>query len=100
MDGRDIGSIVLPDAELKIFMTASQQVRAQRRYEELKAKGKNITLQEVEENLQLRDREDQNRSESPLIQVDDAKVLDNSNLSKEQQFTLVLSWVNEVKATC
>ena len=96
MDGRDIGSVVLPDAELKIFMTASHQVRAQRRYEELKAKGKSVTLQEIEENLQLRDREDQNRTESPLIQVDDAKVLDNSNLTKEEQFQLVLSWVDAV----
>lgn len=100
MDGRDIGSVVLPNAELKIFMTASQQVRAQRRFQELKAKGKNITLKEVENNLKMRDFEDENRSESPLIKTQDAKVLDNSDINEKEQFDLVLSWVDELLGVC
>ena len=72
MDGRDIGTAVFPNAELKIFMTASPEVRAQRRYDELKAKGKSVSFEEVQNNLVLRDREDTSRKENPLIQADDA----------------------------
>jgi cytidylate kinase len=102
MDGRDIGSVVLPHAELKIFMTASHSIRVERRYQELIEKGIKATRNEVAENLKLRDFEDENRKESPLTQVPDAKVLDNSKLTKEEQLNLVLSWVEEVceKATC
>ena len=89
MDGRDIGSVVFPDAELKIFVTASPSIRAQRRFDELKEKGIPQTLEEVRENLTKRDHVDSTRAESPLIQVDDAIVLDNSSLSKNQQ----LEWV-------
>ena len=89
MDGRDIGSVVFPDAELKIFVTASPSIRAQRRFDELKEKGIPQTMEEVRENLTKRDHVDSTRTESPLIQVDDAIVLDNSSLSKNQQ----LEWV-------
>lgn len=102
MDGRDIGSVVLPHAELKIFMTATHSIRVERRYQELIVKGIKVSREEVAENLKLRDFEDENRKESPLTQVPDAKVLDNSKLSKEEQLNLVLSWVEEVcvKAEC
>lgn len=95
MDGRDIGTAVFPNAELKIFMTASPEVRAQRRYDELKAKGKNVSLEEVRANLVSRDKEDTSRKEDPLIQAKDALVLDNSNLRPEEQLALALSWVEE-----
>ncbi|MFP5470524.1 MAG: (d)CMP kinase [Bacteroidia bacterium] len=95
MDGRDIGSVVLPHAELKVFMTASHDVRTQRRYEELRLKGLEITKQEVSDNLKLRDYEDENRKESPLTRVPEARLLDNTNLSKDEQLELVLSWVEE-----
>lgn len=93
MDGRDIGTAVFPKAELKIFMTASPEVRAQRRFDELKAKGKNISFEDVRENLVSRDREDTSRKENPLIQAEDALVLDNSDLAPEQQLELALGWV-------
>lgn len=92
LDGRDIGTVVFPDAELKIFMTASPEVRAQRRFDELKAKGQEASFEEVLENLKQRDHDDMNREESPLIQAADAKILDNSDISKDKQFDLVLSW--------
>lgn len=95
MDGRDIGTVVFPNAELKIFMTASKQVRTQRRFDELTKKGDNISLEEVRKNLEHRDHIDTTRKEDPLKQADDALILDNSNLSMEDQFKLVLSWVNE-----
>jgi len=95
MDGRDIGSVVLPHAELKIFMTASHKIRTQRRYEELRLKGIEITLQEVSDNLKLRDYEDENRKESPLTCVPEARLLDNTNLGRDEQLELVLSWVEE-----
>jgi CMP/dCMP kinase len=95
MDGRDIGSVVFPHAELKIFVTASPEVRAQRRFLELSSKGENITLEEVSKNLKERDLLDTTRAESPLIQTPDAIVLDNSNLSREEQLERVLSWVHE-----
>ncbi len=85
MDGRDIGTTVFPDAELKIFVTASAEVRAQRRYDELKARGDNPDFQEILENVQLRDHIDQTREVSPLKRADDALLLDNSNMTREEQ---------------
>ena len=86
MDGRDIGTVVFPDAELKVFITASAQVRAERRYKELQSKGDTTTtFEEVLANVQERDRIDTTRKESPLRQAEDALLLDNSNLTIEQQ---------------
>ncbi len=85
MDGRDIGTTVFPHAELKIFVTASAEVRAKRRYDELTAKGEVCNLQEILENVQERDRLDSTRAVSPLRKADDAIVLDNSDLTIEQQ---------------
>lgn len=92
MDGRDIGTVVFPSAELKIFMTADTEVRAQRRYKELVEKDSAITIEEVKKNLESRDYIDSHREESPLRQAEDARVLDNTKLSPEQQFQLALSW--------
>ena len=85
MDGRDIGTVVFPDAELKIYMTADAAVRAQRRYEELKAKGDNVNYEEILENVISRDKADMSRAISPLRKADDAVVLDNSTMTVEQQ---------------
>lgn len=93
MDGRDIGTVVLPDADLKIFMTASPDIRAQRRFDELQAENPALTLREVKANIQKRDYIDQNRVESPLRKADDAMVLDNSHLSREQQLQWALKQV-------
>lgn len=90
MDGRDIGTTVFPDADLKIFMTADPKVRAERRYLELKNKGEAITLEEVFENLAHRDYIDTTREESPLIRAEDAIVLDNTDLNEEEQLQFVL----------
>ncbi len=95
MDGRDIGTTVFPDAELKIFMTASPEVRVKRRFQELYASNPNITLEEVKHNLEMRDYIDSNRAESPLRQANDAVVLDNSNLTREEQLEKVIGWVDE-----
>ncbi|MCF8464909.1 MAG: (d)CMP kinase [Flavobacteriales bacterium] len=95
MDGRDIGTAVFPHAELKLFMTASPDVRALRRYNELKEKGKNVSLEDVRNNLISRDNEDTSRKEDPLIQAKDAVVLDNSELTPDEQLALALSWVEE-----
>lgn len=95
MDGRDIGTTVFPDAELKIFMTASPEVRVKRRFQELYASNPNITLEEVKHNLEMRDYIDSNRAESPLRQADDAIVLDNSNMTREEQLEKVIGWVEE-----
>lgn len=86
MDGRDIGTVVLPGAELKFFMTASIEARARRRHSELQRQGRSVTLKEVEDNLRNRDRIDSTRDHSPLTQADDAIVIDNSDLSLEEQF--------------
>ena len=91
MDGRDIGTVVFPDAELKIFMTAEATVRAQRRYAELTAKGDNVTLEEILENVISRDKADMERAISPLRQAEDAVVLDNSHMSVEEQ----MAWFME-----
>nr|WP_035661772.1 (d)CMP kinase [Flavobacterium seoulense] len=96
MDGRDIGTVVFPDAELKIFMTASAQTRAQRRFDELVQKGDQVTFEEVLKNVEERDYIDTHRSNSPLVIADDAVEIDNSNLNREEQFGLVLDLVNEV----
>ena len=93
MDGRDIGTVVLPTAELKIFMTASPEVRAQRRLDELAAKGEKVSFEEVIENLKHRDHIDQNREESPLRKAADARTLDNSNITREEQLELVKTWI-------
>ena len=85
MDGRDIGTTVFPDAELKIFVTATPEIRAQRRFDELKAKGQEGSFEEILENVKQRDYIDQHREVSPLRKADDALLLDNSNLSIEQQ---------------
>lgn len=90
MDGRDIGTVVIPDAELKIFMMADPAVRAQRRFDELKANGLNVTLEEIMANLQSRDEMDVNREIDPLRQADDAVVVDNSNLTLEEQYQFVM----------
>jgi len=90
MDGRDIASVVFPDAELKIFMTANYKVRARRRFEELTAKGDKISLQEIEENISSRDNDDTSRTENPLIQAEDAIVIDNSEISREEQLVIAL----------
>jgi cytidylate kinase len=96
MDGRDIGSVVFPNAELKLFVTASEEIRAQRRFDELKDNGTSISLESVKENLSKRDYQDTHRKESPLIQVKDAIVVDNSNLSREEQLEWVLEKVNKI----
>lgn len=85
MDGRDIGTAVFPDAELKIFVVASAEIRAQRRYDELKAKGEDASFEEILANVKERDYIDQNREVSPLRQAEDALLLDNSNLTIEEQ---------------
>lgn len=95
MDGRDIGTVVFPDAELKIFMTAEPDVRMQRRYDELIAKGHKVTLGQIKENLLQRDFIDTHRKEDPLMQASDAIILDNSNLTREEQFEFVLNLVAE-----
>lgn len=89
LDGRDIGTVVFPDAELKIFMTADTAVRAQRRLRELQSKGENVTLEQVNENLKLRDHNDTTRDESPLRQASDAVVIDNTNLTREDQLFMI-----------
>ena len=96
MDGRDIGTVVFPDAELKIFMTASAETRAQRRFDELQAKGDSVTYEEVLKNVQDRDYIDTHRDDSPLVIADDAIEIDNSYLSREEQFQAVLELVEEV----
>jgi cytidylate kinase len=95
MDGRDIGTVVFPDAELKIFMTADNAVRVERRFNELYAKNPNITLEEVKNNLEMRDYIDSHREVSPLRQAKDAIVLDNTNLSVKQQLEIALKWAKE-----
>lgn len=97
MDGRDIGSVVFPNAELKIFLTANPEVRAKRRYNELKEKGEETSLEEVRKNLELRDYMDANREESPLIQTEDAIVIDNSDLTPEEQLQKALDLVEKLK---
>jgi len=93
MDGRDIGTVVFPTAELKIFMTAQPDVRAKRRFDELNAKGESISYDEIKANIIERDRYDETRNESPLRQADDAIILDNSYMTREEQLEWILSRV-------
>jgi cytidylate kinase len=95
MDGRDIGTTVFPNAELKIFVTADPAIRVERRYKELFLKNPHITIEEIRDNLEMRDYIDSNREVSPLRKADDAIVLDNSNLTREEQLTKVLGWVKQ-----
>jgi cytidylate kinase len=99
MDGRDIGTIVFPDAELKIFMTASANTRAKRRYDELLEKGNTVTFEEVLRNVEERDYIDTHRDNSPLVLAEDAIEIDNSHLTREEQFEVVLGLVDEVTKT-
>jgi CMP/dCMP kinase len=99
MDGRDIGTVVFPDAELKIFMNASPEIRAKRRFDELLNEGQNVSFEEVLKNVQERDYIDTHRSDSPLVKASDAIEIDNSNISKEEQFIKVLKLVNEFTKT-
>ena len=96
MDGRDIGTVVFPDAELKIFMTADNAVRVERRFKELYEKNPNITIEEVKTNLELRDYIDSHREVSPLRKADDALVLDNTNLTEKEQLQKALKLVHQV----
>ena len=95
MDGRDIGTTVFPHAELKIFMTADTAVRVERRFKELYEKDPNITIDEIKTNLAMRDYIDSNREVSPLRKADDARVLDNTKLSVEEQLKVALKWAKE-----
>jgi len=95
MDGRDIGTIVFPNAELKIFMTASAAIRAKRRYDELIANGEKVTFDEVKQNIKQRDEIDTTRADSPLVQAKDAILFDNSNLTKNQQFKKLYKLVKQ-----
>jgi cytidylate kinase len=99
MDGRDIGTVVFPDAELKIFMTASAATRAQRRFDELVQKGDSVSYDEVLKNVEERDFIDTHRDDSPLVMAEDAVEIDNSHLSREEQFQVVLDLVNAIIAT-
>ena len=98
MDGRDIGTVVFPNAELKIFMTARSEVRAQRRYDELTAKGQQVSFEEILKNVQERDYIDSNRTASPLKQADDALILDNSDINREEQLEWAIEKVNAVNS--
>jgi cytidylate kinase len=95
MDGRDIGTTVFPNAELKIFVTADPAVRVERRYKELYAKNSNITIEEIQSNLEMRDYIDSNREFSPLRKATDAVELDNSNMTREEQLEIALKWAHE-----
>lgn len=99
MDGRDIGTVVFPTAEVKIFMTASAQTRAQRRYDELISIGQNIQFEDVLKNVQERDYIDTHRVDSPLIKANDAIEIDNSNLSREEQLEQIISIINQTTKT-
>ena len=96
MDGRDIGTTVFPDAELKIYMTASVKVRAERRYLELTLKGDKVSLEEIKENIESRDFQDQNRAISPLRKASDAIMLDNSDMTVEQQMEWVMTKIDVI----
>lgn len=97
MDGRDIGTVVFPKAEMKIFMTADNAVRVERRFKELYAKNPNITIEEVKNNLEMRDYIDSHREVSPLRQAKDAVILDNTNITPEEQLKLALGWIKAIK---
>ena len=96
MDGRDIGTVVFPKAELKVFMTASSETRAQRRFDELQEKGQTVSFEEVLKNVEDRDYIDMHRDDSPLRKADDAIEIDNSYLTRDEQFNAVLEMVEDV----
>ena len=96
MDGRDIGTVVFPDAELKIFMNASLEIKAKRRFDELTQKDEVVTFEEVLENVKQRDYIDTHRDDSPLTKAEDAIEIDNSDLNRMQQFDQVLTLVNQI----
>lgn len=100
MDGRDIGTVVFPNAELKLFMTASAKTRALRRYDELKAKGEKVSFEDVLKNVQERDHIDSTRDDSPLYKADDAIEIDNSNMSLQEQFDKILGLVKMTLEDC
>ena len=100
MDGRDIGTTVFPNAELKVFVTASAEVRAQRRYDELTARGDKADFNEILENVLQRDHMDQTREISPLKKADDALLLDNSNLTREEQMNWLIEQFNKLTQEC
>ncbi len=95
MDGRDIGTVVFPQAELKIFMTADNTVRVERRFKEMFEKNPNVTIDEVKNNLELRDYIDSHREITPLRQAEDALILDNTNLTEKEQFQKAIKWAKE-----
>jgi cytidylate kinase len=94
MDGRDIGTVVFPHAELKIFMTADNAVRVERRFKELFEKNPNVTIEEIKSNLEMRDYIDSHREVSPLRQAEDAILLDNTNITEKEQFQKALKWAH------
>ncbi len=96
MDGRDIGTVVFPDAELKIFLTASPEVRAKRRYDEMKARGDQPLFEDVLANVKERDQRDTTRAESPLRKASDALELDNSHIGIEEQLQWALDMFNKI----
>ena len=100
MDGRDIGTTVFPDAEMKVFVTASAEVRAKRRYDELAARGDNPDYNEILENVQQRDHLDQTREVSPLKQADDALLLDNSGMTREEQMEWLIDVYKKIASEC
>lgn len=97
LDGRDVGTHVFPKAELKLFMTADMDVRAKRRMDEFSSKGQYFSFEEVKQNLMQRDHDDINRKESPLIKAEDAVVLDNSDLTREEQLDFVLKLISDLQ---
>ena len=100
MDGRDIGTVVFPHAEMKLFMTADPHVRALRRYDELRAKGDDVSLEQIEENVRSRDKADMSRAVSPLRQADDAIVLDNSHMTVDEQMEWFMEHYRAVTGAC
>lgn len=95
MDGRDIGTVVFPNADLKIFMTADVDIRAKRRYDELIAKNQKVSMEDIKKNISLRDHIDSNRDISPLRQAGDAVILDNSNLNRQEQLDWILNLITK-----
>jgi len=95
MDGRDIGTVVFPQAELKVFVQADAQVRAKRRFDELQAKGQIVDFQEILANVNDRDHQDTHRAVSPLVQAEDARVLDNTQMGRAEQLTLLINWADQ-----
>jgi cytidylate kinase len=95
MDGRDIGTVVFPDAELKVFVQADAQIRAKRRFDELKDKGQIVDFQEILANVNNRDHQDTHRAVSPLVQAADARVLDNTQMGRAEQLALLIDWADQ-----